>query len=138
MFGPTTCVPAGAWLCPTCLATGLTVADVTTKLKQAHQADVSEKVHHPAPATKQRDAAALALHGRFVQRKAERGKGVRWGRLHFTGAAKRPGYFDVLWDDGTLQQNVTQAKIAKEFELQPEGAQAPRMFQRRLLPAAAP
>ena len=123
-------VPPGVWLCPYCVEDGVQPKAVEFR-QQAAQALVEappdmSTVLHPTSATKQRDRRAAALHGRLVVRPFKAGRGrvtPKWGLVHFTSPEHRPAYFKVVYEDGSVYENVSYTQVKKY--LMPEGTVVP-------------
>ena len=91
-------IPAGDWFCPNCTQGGEAEQQLTERRQQHEMADArlwAERQSHPSAATKRRDEAAAALHGRVGM--ATSGADIRHFRLHYRGAAARPEYFTIMW-----------------------------------------
>lgn len=98
-------IPAGAWLCPQCVQEGNSLADAAAREQQRQQlAEAAAQPQlFPSAATRHRDGAAAALHGRLVLRPYSGAAGQPaelWGKLHFLGPQYRPRYFTVVYQDG--------------------------------------
>jgi hypothetical protein len=125
---PLTEVPAGNWLCPRCVADGITPAQLQAAVaqRQTRQAVDAPANLYPDKAMRQRDDAAKQLHGRLIKQNfvdpATRQLRPFWGRVHFMGELRRPAYFDVHFEDGDIYAYTT-AEVKKH--LQPVGAVPP-------------
>jgi hypothetical protein len=126
---PLATVPEGDWLCPRCVQTGVTQAELqaaVTARKQKEQARGTAPNLYPDKQMRERDAAAKQMHGRLVlQNFVDRTTGTLrpfWGRVHFRGEQRRPHYFDVHFDDGDVYQYTTTE--LKKY-LQPAGTRLP-------------
>jgi hypothetical protein len=114
---PMTVIPAGTWVCPTCVAYGVTVRAVDAKRHGLEPVEAPAARLFVAAPTRRRDEEAAALHGRQVQQVVKYRQGgatlqrTRQGVLQFTGAVNRPYYFKVTMDDGTtLDMTLRTAK----------------------------
>ncbi|KAF8056149.1 pol [Scenedesmus sp. PABB004] len=111
-------VPEGDWMCPRCVADGVTQQQLQAAVRQRQareQRDEGANLY-PDRAMRERDEAAKQLHGRLVrQHFVDRQTGQRrlfWGRAHFMGEQRRPAYFDVCWEDGDVYRYAT-AELTK-------------------------
>jgi len=123
-------VPEGIWVCPYCVDSGVTAAQVEQRQSAADAlapaAPDLTRVLHPSTSTKHRDRRAAQLHGRLLVRRSKEGRGVevpRWGRVVFTSPEHRPAYFKVVYEDGSVYINVTYTQVKKL--LMPEGTLLP-------------
>jgi len=125
---PLAAVPDGTWLCPTCVKAGYTEADVTVRAEQREGAELQASAPnlYPDTATKKRDQAAAALHGRLVHQPFKdpvTGATKKyWGRVAYRGPLFRPEYFMVTYEDGD-SQTMTSRRL--KAWLQQEGTQPP-------------
>jgi hypothetical protein len=121
-------IPDGYWVCPNCTAAGKTEADAARLAQQREQQAQQQQLPNifPDAPMRRRDAAAEALHGRFITRvfKDPITKRPRtyWGKLHYLGPHSRPNYFRVIYEDGDEQAMST--AVAKKH-LKSEGTQLP-------------
>lgn len=126
---PLNTVPAGDWLCPRCVQSGVTLGELQAAVaqrKQRARAGGTAPNLYPNKQMRQRDASAKELHGRLVlQNFVDRTTGLLrpfWGRVHFMGEQRRPRYFDVHFDDGDVYEYTT-TEVNKH--LQPVGTRLP-------------
>eukprot|EP00882_Tetradesmus_deserticola_P004102 GHRQ01004333.1.p1 GENE.GHRQ01004333.1~~GHRQ01004333.1.p1 ORF type:complete len:150 (+),score=45.54 GHRQ01004333.1:379-828(+) len=125
---PLAAVPNTDWLCPKCVAEGITAAQLQSAVAQrdTQQAHDAASNLFPDKAMRQRDAVASQLHGRLVKQNFidPSTKKLRpfWGKLHYMGDQRRPRYFDVHFEDGDVYQYTT-AEVKKH--LQPRGSVLP-------------
>jgi transposase InsO family protein len=128
-----TAIPAGRWLCPSCVAQGLTGADLEDATGAATER--ARRTAKPvAPSHKQAaaDLEARALHGRLVTKvfhvpgSKQKRQRPFWGRLHFRGPTSRPNYFQVTWEDSDWAINSLPRLLATGHKLQPASAKPPR------------
>eukprot|EP00882_Tetradesmus_deserticola_P002735 GHRQ01002908.1.p1 GENE.GHRQ01002908.1~~GHRQ01002908.1.p1 ORF type:complete len:1949 (-),score=411.99 GHRQ01002908.1:1876-7140(-) len=125
---PLAAVPNTDWLCPRCVAEGITAAQLQSAVAQrdTQQAHDAASNLFPDKAMRQRDAVASQLHGRLVKQNFidPSTKKLRpfWGKLHYMGDQRRPRYFDVHFEDGDVYQYTT-AEVKKH--LQPRGSVLP-------------
>jgi hypothetical protein len=99
---PLTAVPEGDWLCPACIAAGMTFADVAQRRAELRTAEPSRPAQElPAP-RRRRQAAALAAswHGALVRRAAASATEAMLGRVRYLGV-DQPRWFSISWADGT-------------------------------------
>ena len=121
-------VPEGTWLCPACLAQGLTAADADARAQQRQQLAERESVPvlFPNAVMKRRDQEAAAKHGRLVKKTfhdpATGQQRAFWGQVHYRGPLSRPDYFRILYED-----TDTEVMCNRQLNriLQPEGTQLP-------------
>ena len=126
---PLDAVPDGNWLCPRCVAEGVTQEQLRARVaeRQAQQeADAELPNLYPDRAMRGRDERARALHGRLIKQRfvdpATRQPRDFWGRAFFQGPLHRPHYFLVHFEDG---DTCTHTYDSLRKLLQPEGATPP-------------
>ena len=123
------------WLCPECVAQGITEAEVeeVQKLTEQQLQEMREMpVLFPSAEMARRDLAAEALDGRLVvttirDPTTKQDKEI-WGRVKYRGDLHRPYYFQVTYQDGEFELVTKRALMASNAtrKLQPEGARLPR------------
>eukprot|EP00775_Hariotina_reticulata_P006347 gene6347-biopygen8143 len=110
-------VPAGTWLCPTCVQQGFTPADVSAR--EAEREALAEResgpVLFPDAAIKKRDLEAAAKHGRLVKKVFHINPVTKetqpfWGKVHYLGPTSRPDYtgssIKMVFTPAPVQQAV--------------------------------
>jgi hypothetical protein len=135
---PTTlhAVPAGNWMCPTCIQAGVSPEQLRSKVTERElrkQLDGKVPQLYPDKAMRGRDTAAQQLHGRLILQNfvdpATQQLRPYWGRLHFMGPKRRPDYFDVHFEDGDVYNyTVAEAKplLQPPHTVLPAGITLPR------------
>jgi len=125
---PLSAVPDGTWICPACQSQGYTPEDAEAREQQRLDAANREAgpVLFPDSAMKKRDLAAAAKHGRLVKKvftdPRTRQPRSYWGRVHYLGAASRPQYYQIFYEDGDTEQ---MGNRHLNPILQPAGTQLP-------------
>ena len=110
---PLTVLPPAkdAWLCPTCLAAGVTLTqlkDVVRDRSKSHVVapaqELSDSLFKRRTAVADKNAASR--DGLLVRRVSTTKAGTelfKWGAVKFRGAEAGPMYFEVLYDDGSSE-----------------------------------
>ena len=110
---PLTVLPPAkdAWLCPTCLAGGITLAqlkDVVRDRTRSHvvalAAELGDTLFKRRTAVADKNAASR--DGLLVRRASTTKTGTevfKWGAVKFRGAESGPMYFEILYDNGTSE-----------------------------------
>ncbi|NBK23903.1 MAG: hypothetical protein EOM68_17970 [Spirochaetia bacterium] len=137
-------VPDGDWVCPRCLAEGVTLDEVKRRqraltdgvVRELQEQWVQEKAMRtafPTAATRRRDQRAEELGGRLIRKELEvegvrrgrsKGRTEVWGLVYYRGAEFRPEYFEVRWSDGR-KEVMSYARLSK-LVLVPPGTRLPR------------
>jgi hypothetical protein len=117
------------WICPPCVTGGITRAALEKSWELAGKGvpeeDAPEEGAGPVLTTAQRDLRAQRHHGRVVCVKStKKGQPVeKWGTLEFVGVDRRPRYFDIKYQDGTVERAVTWKFVYNKII--PEGGKMP-------------
>ena len=126
---PLESIPEGLFICIRCRASGLTEESLEERelVRQRLLAQPGVPNLFPLAQQARRDERAAQLHGRLVTRSCGR-NGALWGRVCYKGALARPGYFKILFADGSVEDDVTHRRVTtgKGWTLKPEGAAPPR------------
>ena len=97
-------IPEGVWVCPRCTELGIAPADVTAPPEPAPAA--RRQSLFPSASAKRKVEEAKALDGVAVAKALGKGRILK-GVAHFKGAARRPYYFDIHYDDNTIDKRVS-------------------------------
>jgi hypothetical protein len=125
-------VPKGAWLCPNCLAAGVTYQQLTRVTQDRARSRVAAPlVDRSDNLFKLKDAVAdkhaLAQEGRLVLRVVTKPGGrttETFGVVHCRDPAQfRPHYYEIAYDDGTSQ--VVNDRGLRNLKPLPKGAVRP-------------
>lgn len=121
-----TAVPRGKWICPACVAAGVSARDIEATARSAARRRAPAVVSNPELA---RDAEARALHGRYVRKRfvdpATRKKRWYYGRLHFRGPTFRPDHLQVTYQDSDMEIDTWPRLQRSGVELLPPSARLP-------------
>jgi hypothetical protein len=125
-------VPKGSWLCPTCLAAGVTYQQLQQEVQGRERSRVAAPpVDRSDNLFKFKEAAAdkhaLAQEGRLVLRVVTKRGGrttETFGVVHCRDPAQfRPHYYEIAYDDGTSQ--VVNDRGLRNLKPLPKGAVRP-------------
>jgi hypothetical protein len=124
---PLATLPEDDWLCPVCVSSGYTAADLASRRLQRARLTEQQQLPQmfPDAAMRRRDQAAAALDQHLVRRLYPDASGRMapfWGRVHFRGVQHRPWYFLVVYQDGQ-EEECTMRKLTNI--VQPEGTTLP-------------
>jgi hypothetical protein len=115
-------IPDGDWICPHCIAAGVTLESV----RQCREQHSATDTPAPLPAdpfksktTRDRDAAAQALDNHALYKPAVGKSPAVWGKLQYKGPTSRPRYFRCVWNDGTVDDNISTTVLKNRGWLAP-------------------
>jgi transposase InsO family protein len=103
---PLTEIPAGNWICPTCVRAGVTQAQVAERQARYIPSPVSRpNLELPSP-SRRRKAQTLVdeWHGAVIVRQPRNGEPV-YGRVVFQGILE-PKWFKIYWENGTTSEHM--------------------------------
>lgn len=125
---PLDAVPEGVWLCPTCVATGITPQLVEQQQDEWEQQQREQRRQERVTPTIRQ---AIALDGRWVRHHQPGAKGWRgqisYGQLSFKGCEPGGGQprLTVGYQDGHQEEITVRGVKTKYRQLLPEGEQPP-------------
>ena len=121
---PLQSIPRGDWLCPRCIADGVSMADLRAVRKNQVPAPGQLLRGRPVPlfqdaVSRRRSQELAAFEGRTVAHKDKQGGQLRsrLGRVHYLGAGAGLKCFRVIFEDGS---SMTMSGVEVRNRLMPE------------------